>query len=196
MYYSQYGEDEWLEKNYPKLNVGTRFAIDVGAADGIEFSNTKYFENKGWRGLLIEPNIKMKHLLRQNRVWPALCPIAIDKGNASSVGFKEDGLFSRIDPGEVEVRCLTLDYVVRAFKLEHLDLLSVDTEGNDLRVWESLTRLRPQVIIIEHLAAGVGSLRGEIMRRAKIFQYDIVHETTCNFILINKIKSNFLTNEI
>lgn len=52
MDYSQYGEDE-LISNY--FNGRTGFFIDIGAADGIENSNTRKLTELGWSGLLVEP---------------------------------------------------------------------------------------------------------------------------------------------
>jgi len=52
MEYSQYGEDQ-LISNY--FNGRTGFFIDIGAADGIENSNTRKLTESGWSGLLVEP---------------------------------------------------------------------------------------------------------------------------------------------
>ena len=42
--------------------------VEIGAIDGIQQSNTKYFEVfKGWRGLLIEPATENFELLKKNR---------------------------------------------------------------------------------------------------------------------------------
>ncbi len=54
-YYSQHGQDGFLEKffNYKKNG---KF-IDIGAYDGVTFSNTYYLEKvMGWRGICVEPN--------------------------------------------------------------------------------------------------------------------------------------------
>ncbi len=52
MDYSQYGEQEFI-LNYFKDKIG--ILVDIGAADGINNSNTKKLIENGWRGLLIEP---------------------------------------------------------------------------------------------------------------------------------------------
>ena len=41
--------------------------IEAGAVDGIEQSNTKYLNDLGWTGILVEPNPKSFALLPQNR---------------------------------------------------------------------------------------------------------------------------------
>ena len=44
------------------------FYVEIGANDGINQSNTKYFEVfKGWRGILIEPHLQNYNLLKKSR---------------------------------------------------------------------------------------------------------------------------------
>ena len=67
MYYSQYGQDEWLYENYFKDQKEGVF-LEIGADDGVDKSNTKFFEESlGWSGLCIEPSPKRYELLRKNR---------------------------------------------------------------------------------------------------------------------------------
>jgi len=53
---SQYGEENVLLKYFGDKSDG--LVVDIGAADGFRFSNSYWLINKGWRGLLIEPNNK------------------------------------------------------------------------------------------------------------------------------------------
>ena len=41
--------------------------IEVGAADGVQQSNTKLLEQRGWRGLLVEPNKQLYDVCVQRR---------------------------------------------------------------------------------------------------------------------------------
>ena len=52
-YYGQHEEDVFIKKIFPTLTNGV--CIEVGAYDGISLSNTKHFEEIGWRALCIEP---------------------------------------------------------------------------------------------------------------------------------------------
>jgi FkbM family methyltransferase len=53
-FYSQIGQDKWvLETVFPGVKDG--FFLDVGSADGTLLSNTKALEERGWRGLCIDP---------------------------------------------------------------------------------------------------------------------------------------------
>ena len=53
-FYSQIGQDKWvLETVFPDVTDG--FFLDVGSADGTLLSNSKALEERGWRGLCIDP---------------------------------------------------------------------------------------------------------------------------------------------
>jgi FkbM family methyltransferase len=53
-FYSQIGQDKWvLETVFPDVKDG--FFLDVGSADGTLLSNSKALEERGWRGICIDP---------------------------------------------------------------------------------------------------------------------------------------------
>lgn len=61
--YSQY-EEETVIKNYFGKFVGT--LLDIGANDGVTFSNSRALLEKGWYGVLVEPSIKAFTELSEN----------------------------------------------------------------------------------------------------------------------------------
>lgn len=54
--YAQYNEEEFLINYFKGLSNG--ILVDIGAADGINNSNSRYLIEIGWSGLLVEPNKK------------------------------------------------------------------------------------------------------------------------------------------
>ena len=67
MYYSQLGEDKYLNDNIFK-NKKNGVYIELGALDGVLYSNTKFFEDSlGWTGILIEPHPLNFELLKKSR---------------------------------------------------------------------------------------------------------------------------------
>jgi len=67
-YYSQAGEDKFIYENYIKNKKIKKVYLEMGALDGIKYSNTKFFEDYlGWTGILIEPNPKSYDQLQVNR---------------------------------------------------------------------------------------------------------------------------------
>ncbi len=67
MRYSQYNEEEFLN-DYFGNKIG--FVVEIGAADGINNSNSRMLIEKGWSALLVEPNVnnfeRLKDLYDQN----------------------------------------------------------------------------------------------------------------------------------
>ena len=51
-YYSQHGEDFLIHKIFKGKTNG--YYVEIGCLDGIEFSNTYFFEKIGWKGACIE----------------------------------------------------------------------------------------------------------------------------------------------
>ena len=52
-FYGQHGEDLYIRSLFPEDYIGV--CIEVGAYDGVTFSNTLYLEQNGWKCLCIEP---------------------------------------------------------------------------------------------------------------------------------------------
>ncbi|MDC1142803.1 FkbM family methyltransferase [Planctomycetota bacterium] len=65
-FHSQFGQDKYVaEALFPGKTDG--FFVDIGAHDGVTYSNSKYFEELGWRGVCVEPNPQVFCELRANR---------------------------------------------------------------------------------------------------------------------------------
>lgn len=171
-YYSQYGQDRFVEA----LLAGRRGGVflDVGAYDGVEYSNTCYFERAlGWRGLCIEPHPKAYAALRRNR--SCICVNGAVSAHGGRQRFmavygkgemvsgllemhgKMDSAKSYIastdsSTEEIEVACYTVDTVVRAYHIDRVDYVSIDTEGGEYDILTSidLDRLDVEVISIEN----------------------------------------------
>lgn len=64
MYYSQFEQDKIVHQI---LNQKEGVFLDIGASDGITFSNSYFFEKMGWKGLCIEPRKQAFDKLTQIR---------------------------------------------------------------------------------------------------------------------------------
>ncbi len=130
---SSTGEDGILEKIFeiiPNSN-NNNWCVEFCAGNGINFSNSyNLIVNKGWSSVQIEGDtIKYEELIKTHGENPQV--ICLNK----------DVSFSGAD---------TLDNIFQKTSLPRsFDLLSIDIDGNDYYLWESLEHFRPKVIVIE-----------------------------------------------
>ena len=164
-YYSQHGEDEALSKRFP----GSRGVfVEVGAADGVEGSNTLHFEERGWEGLLVEANPYLAASCRAVRRAPVAQVAVSSPGAPAEVEFqvvRDIPQLSGITPDRetlriygahdleaVSVACRTLDDVLEEYLPGRtLDFVTIDVEGHEWEVLSgfSLDRWKPSVVIVE-----------------------------------------------
>ncbi|MEM6531739.1 MAG: FkbM family methyltransferase [Myxococcota bacterium] len=166
-YYSQNGEDAILHRLFPD-HRGT--FIEVGCIDGKRFSNTLFFEQRGWTGLCIEAHPDYIGLLRENRPGSAVVHAAVGESDVDSVDFfaNSRGTLSSLEASReaefrarygryftgfetVQVPMRTLSSLFDEHRIAHIDILSVDIEGTEVRAIRGLDlkRHRPTVIVVE-----------------------------------------------
>ena len=143
----------------------TGFYVDVGAADPINLSVTKWFYDLGWSGINIEPNRKLFERLAADR--PRDINLECGAGSAvTEASFEpEVGELSTFDPRTqaaarkagtagksrtVPVFPLT-DILERHCEKRAIDFLKIDVEGWEHEVLKGLDLhvYRPTVLIIE-----------------------------------------------
>lgn len=113
------------------LGVGRGALVELGASDGLFWSNTIGFVREGWDAILVEADQEKFHALVRNvRGYPRAHPVHL------RVGCEE---MNRLD------RVLRDDCVLGDF-----DLLQIDIDGNDYWVWESLSTAWPKLVSIEY----------------------------------------------
>jgi len=169
MYYSQFGEDRILAEIFNEKNKG--LCIEVGANDGVNDSNTMYFENAGWDCILIEPNPALCKMIRASRKATLIEVAASDKNGetslfvaegaerahgVSTINSAEEALNKIKSYGftysEVQVKSMLLNEILDSLKIDRkIDFISVDVEGHELEVLRgfSLDRWKPTVILVE-----------------------------------------------
>ncbi len=121
--YSQFGEDGILQYLISTLNLSNKQCCEFGMS-GIIFSNTyNLVENYDWFGIYIEKNKS-----------------AIEKINKGVIINKEVDI-----SGEN-----SLDNILKETSIDkHFDVLSIDIDGKDYHIWNSLTNYEPNIVIIE-----------------------------------------------
>jgi hypothetical protein len=126
--YSQNEEDGILQEIFRRIGTTDRRFVEIGCADGLE-NNTTYLLLSGWSGLWIDGN--PAHIADvEKRFQPFLTSGAL-RARSALVGADNVHTLLAEVPDEI-------------------DLFSLDIDGNDFWVWQSLERLKPRVAVIEY----------------------------------------------
>jgi len=162
--YAQYNEDIVLQALLPDVKKG--FYVDVGANHETYHSVTKYFYNKGWSGINIEPIPRLIAKFRKTRPRDANLQLAVSL-RRSTLELRDypehDGLStlsidSKKDPSKVAlphndylVEVDSLKNIFKNQKVKAIDFLKIDVEGYEFEVLKSndWDKYRPTVICIE-----------------------------------------------
>lgn len=156
-YHSQIAQDYFLDRHVFLGRTGGVF-VDVGAHDGVNLSNSLFFEaERGWSGVCIEAQPDVFVRLQDSRTAvcvqsaigdsPGAMPFVIGEGDAemlsglaASYGSRNWNRVKRFgSTTTVDIEVRRLDEVLRASKIAHVDLLSIDVEGGELGVINSIT---------------------------------------------------------
>ena len=171
---SQYGQDCFVIERLGGKRAGV--FVEVGAFDGVTLSNTWTLEQKlGWTGIAVEPSPTAFALLKRNRSCVVVngC-IAATPGTALFLEIEGpaamlSGVVAHYDPRhmarierelkadggsrrEIEVPCFPLDGLAATHGVTHIDYLSIDTEGGELAILQSIdfSRLDVNLISVEN----------------------------------------------
>ena len=129
--YSQNDEDGIITEIFNRIGTTNKVFIEFGVENGLE-CNGHFLLHKGWSGLWIEGSSDCCKAINKLFSTPIkngklkIINAFIDKNNINSlIGGFVDGV---------------------------IDLLSIDIDGNDYWVWESINCIQPRVVIIEYNA--------------------------------------------
>jgi hypothetical protein len=129
---SQDGEDGIIEHIFARVPPASRSCVEFGAWDGKHLSNVwNLWANLGWNAVLVEADprkhAELEASIRERDNVRALCSYVTEAGPTR------------------------LDALLAATPLPRpLDLLSIDIDGNEHAVWESVADYRARVVIVEH----------------------------------------------
>ena len=129
---SQYGEDGIIAKILELIGSVQPWCVEFGAWDGKHLSNTwDLINNKGWSGALIEGDRARYEALVESH-----------RARAGEV-FVEHAVVGWEGPNSLD-NVLSRTPVPTIF-----DVLSIDIDGNDWHVWNSLQQYRPRLVVTE-----------------------------------------------
>lgn len=156
--HSQYGQDVMAHELLGKPNSGV--FMDIGANDGVTFSNSLYFEKLGWEGICVEPHPGIFETLKSKRNCHCVNAcindhdglvdfIAVEGPSHMLSGieaFLDERHLERIDKDiaknggsktRIQIEALSPTTLLKRYNYKCLDFLSIDTEGCELPILNS-----------------------------------------------------------
>lgn len=122
---SQFGCDGLIAAALERFGAANRWCFEVGANDGLFFSNTHRLRCDGWDAVLIESGAEYFERLRG---------LATDK--------------VRTIPKRIGPKCL--DQILgQCGAPENIDLGVIDIDGQDYWAWEGMRRFTPRLMLVE-----------------------------------------------
>lgn len=149
---SEHGEDGIIARIFSIIGLGPKWCVELGALNGKHGSNVwQLVKNEGWSAVLLEADqTYFKKLQEEFAGMPQVHAI-----NAF-VSFE----------GEY-----ALDSIFKKTPLpKEFDLFSLDIDGNDYHLWESLKEYRPRVMVVEFNPTIPNSVLFVQPRDMKVFQ--------------------------
>ena len=129
------------------INHRNGFFIECGANDGINQSNTWFFEKKlNWRGILIEPVPKLFTQLKNNRckrnIFENVCLVG-KSYKSKYINMRYDNcqtkVFSNNRNKKITVKTSTLSKLLEKNKIiKNIDLFTLDVEGYENNVLDGI----------------------------------------------------------
>lgn len=174
-YQSQLGQDRYINEHFFHNKKNGVF-LDIGAHDGKSFSNTYFFEKElGWTGICFEPlphlfqslqacrdcicinagvaevedTLPFLHVVGCDEMLSGLCGTYDQRAlNAVMSDIKNFGGECRL----IQVPCVRIDKILTGYGMSHIDFLSLDTEGNELEILNTInfSQIKIDVITVEN----------------------------------------------
>jgi len=121
--YTQFGEDGLVATVFARIGETNRQCFEIGAADGLFFSNTLRLRELGWRACLIESDAILYQKLVNTYGQDSHC---------------------------VHSTCSDLNQPLKdAGFNRQIDFGVIDIDGQDFHMWEALREFQPRVMLVE-----------------------------------------------
>ena len=167
--YAQNREDVLLNRLFQECSSG--FYIDVGACHPVVHSVTKLFYDRGWRGINIEPILRLSEMLAHDRPRDINLRIGLSNHEGTSTLYEcpqvvelstfseeqaEDLRRQGFELVEHSIPVTTLARICEQHAGQTIDFLKIDVESYEREVLEGADwgRYRPRVVLVEATRPG------------------------------------------
>ena len=168
--FAQNEEDFIISEYFASKPHGT--FMDIGANDGVTFSNTRLMALKGWKGCLVEPSPKAyEKLVALYKGFKGFYTynVALSNHNGNAILHESGPLCSAQDVALVStfhahemdrfkksvtyepitVKCFTWKTFLNRLSIKQFDLISIDVEGEELSILPDINLDQTSMIVIE-----------------------------------------------
>ena len=207
MFHSQHQIEVHLDRFFSEPG----FFLEIGCWDGELISQTKWLEKeKGWNGLCVDPfpvHFEGRSCIVCGRAISAaggrreFIKVSIDRryggdvsyfsGFRDAVKFHWDVIEKHCDYEIVPVETITMVELYELYDMpDYIEFLSVDTEGSELEIFESIdfNKYRFGMIIFEHnMDASTKSRIGQILTANG---YELFEALECDDVYISRQLAN------
>ena len=173
-FYGEDLQDQFVYEHYFQNKTDGIF-LDIGAHGGIKNNNTYFFEKHlNWKGICFEPTPAVFAELRRNRACMCIQAAVSTKPGTTSFVINGcsylNGVLDQFDPRQfkkhryanrlkrgcsklITVKCVTLNDVLEEQNITDIDFISLDTEGGELAILQSIdyNRFNIDVICVENI---------------------------------------------
>jgi FkbM family methyltransferase len=202
VFYSQCGEDRIVYEKY-FTNTRNGVFLELGALDGVTYSNTKFFEDTlEWSGVLIEPIPQNYELCKRYRPRSLVYNYIVSSndipmeiyvnGAVSSVKNHTteeyyNGWHKNKNIQTISVESRRLDDILHNAEISKIDFWSLDVEGSEYEVLKTMDWDIPVRVLCMEVCGGDNESMNEKCReilRQNGFVYD--GDATHNELWINQ----------
>lgn len=179
------------------------FFVEFGAGDGINLSNTFFLEKVlNWKGVLCEPSLEYFKKLKKNKNLRKLSKISNDliwSENNKKIIFQDNELLylskiksiKRITQNKklhnfwennsnfnrsYEKSTITLDTLLKKYKIKKIDYLSIDTEGAEYSIIKNFNFNNYQIDLISIEHNFDSRIRNKIRRKLLKYKFKRIAE--------------------
>lgn len=145
--HSQFGQDVFVLKDIFK-NKDNGFFVDVGANHPVKINNTFLLESKGWKGISIEPQKQFRDLWEKERgteclqyvIGPENKKVDFVEGDENEHVLSGVAGYNKCNNNQkvINIEQKRLSDIFIDKKITEIDYLSIDVEGYEMNVLESI----------------------------------------------------------
>lgn len=205
--YSQSGEDLLVDYIFDTLQVKSRRYLDIGTNDPVHLNNTYLFYSKGFSGVCVEPDPDLCKKIRDKRPRDKIVQVGVGNSKKklpfilmephtlNTFSGKEAEMYQKFYPWAsvrevVKIKLVPVNSILKKYFKDGIDFLSIDTEGLDQEIIESIDfmKYRPLVVSVEtavYKNKNTLKKNSEIINFLKQHNYFVYADTFVNSILVD-----------